>query len=58
MTVSTPCTKVCVIDPETRICRGCRRTLDEIAAWGRMSEADRLAIMAVLDRRVPVTGGV
>lgn len=51
MTVSTPCIKVCRIDPESRLCTGCWRSLDEIAAWGGMSEADRLAVMAGLPAR-------
>lgn len=55
--VSTPCIKVCVIDPATRLCRGCLRSLDEIAAWSGMSEPDRQAVMARLpDRRLLFEG--
>ncbi len=50
--VSTPCIKVCVIDPRSLLCEGCGRTLSEIAQWGRLSEAERLAIMAVLPERL------
>jgi predicted Fe-S protein YdhL (DUF1289 family) len=50
-TVSTPCIEVCVIDPASGLCEGCGRTLAEIAQWGRLSEAERLAIMAVLEER-------
>lgn len=49
---STPCIKVCVIDPASKLCEGCGRTLAEIAQWGRLSEAERLAIMAVLPERL------
>lgn len=49
---STPCIKVCVIDPASRLCEGCGRTLDEIAQWSSLSEAERLAIMAVLPERL------
>jgi len=49
--VSTPCVKLCVIDPVSGLCRGCRRTLDEIAAWGSMSERERRAVMAALPAR-------
>lgn len=49
---STPCIKVCVIDPVSKLCEGCGRTLAEIARWGRLSEAERLAIMAVLPKRL------
>ena len=51
MSIETPCTKVCTIDPRTGLCLGCRRTLDEIARWGTMHPAERAAIMATLPRR-------
>ncbi|CAH1700640.1 conserved hypothetical protein [Hyphomicrobiales bacterium] len=50
--VSTPCIKVCVIDPQSKLCEGCGRTLAEIAQWGRLSEAQRVAIMAALPERL------
>lgn len=49
---STPCIKVCVIDPVSKLCEGCGRTLAEIAQWGSLSEAERLAIMALLSERL------
>ncbi len=49
--VSTPCVKLCTIDPASGLCRGCRRTLDEIAAWASMSERERRAVMAALPAR-------
>lgn len=50
--VSTPCLRVCLLDAESGLCEGCGRTRDEIARWGSMTEADRLAIMRDLDRRM------
>ena len=50
--ISSPCTKVCVIDSATGLCSGCGRTLGEIATWGSLSEAERLAIMAALPERM------
>ena len=41
--ISTPCIGVC--DAPQGICLGCLRTLAEIAAWPRLSEAERLRIM-------------
>ncbi len=49
---SSPCTKVCVLDAVTGLCRGCGRTRDEITAWGLMSEGERRAIMAGLEGRL------
>lgn len=49
--VQSPCTNVCVIDPVTRLCRGCARTLDEIAEWGMASEARKEKILADIAQR-------
>jgi hypothetical protein len=49
--VISPCVKVCVLDAERRYCLGCARTLDEIARWGEMSDAEREEILARLPNR-------
>ena len=47
----TPCIKLCIVDGESGLCMGCYRKLGEVAAWGRFSDAEREAIMAVLPER-------
>ncbi len=49
--VATPCVKVCVIDGESGLCLGCFRTLTEVAAWERLTDAERAAVMAGLPAR-------
>jgi len=49
--IETPCIKVCVMDAASGLCAGCGRTLDEIARWGGMNEAERREIMRQLERR-------
>lgn len=49
--IESPCVKVCVVHPQARICVGCNRTIDEIAAWSRMSAETRRAIMSELPGR-------
>jgi predicted Fe-S protein YdhL (DUF1289 family) len=49
--LKSPCLKVCLMDPESDLCRGCFRTLDEIVRWSRMSDEEREQIMADLPRR-------
>lgn len=51
MTIS-PCIKVCTLDPVSGLCSGCGRTLAEIERWPRMSDAERLQVMAELDERL------
>jgi hypothetical protein len=49
--VPSPCISVCRMDSETGLCAGCYRTLDEIAAWGRMDDDARRALWHVLVER-------
>jgi uncharacterized protein len=49
---STPCVKICVLDPLSGLCIGCGRTGEEIAAWPSLSETARVEIMAGLDARL------
>jgi predicted Fe-S protein YdhL (DUF1289 family) len=52
--VASPCNNVCRMNPETGLCEGCSRTLDEIAAWSAMSAAEKRAVLAQLPaRRTP-----
>ncbi len=50
--IESPCIKICVIHPESRLCTGCLRSIDEIGAWSGMSPDARKAIMADLPSRV------
>jgi uncharacterized protein len=52
MSIQTPCTQVCTIDPVSRLCVGCGRTLDEIAQWSALTDGERARLMAELPRRV------
>jgi uncharacterized protein len=49
--IDSPCVKVCVIHPQARLCIGCKRTIEEIAAWSQMNPESRRAIMAELPAR-------
>ena len=53
--VESPCVKVCVIHPEARLCTGCYRTIDEIAAWSRMSAEERRRLHGGVARAGPVS---
>jgi uncharacterized protein len=39
------------MDADKRYCLGCKRTLDEIAHWGEMSDGERAAVVAELSGR-------
>lgn len=50
--VETPCIKVCRMLEGGSLCRGCGRTLEEIAHWTSMSPEERRAIMGGLAERL------
>jgi len=47
----SPCLGICLMDPQTRMCRGCLRTIDEIRFWYNASAADKRAILERLAAR-------
>ena len=49
--MSSPCIKVCQMDPVRGVCIGCCRTLDEIARWNGMTETEQAAVMSSLPAR-------
>lgn len=51
--IESPCTKVCQVHPETRLCLGCARSIEEIGGWSSMTPEARRAIMDELPHRQP-----
>ena len=54
--VASPCTSVCTIDQRSGLCAGCFRTLDEIAAWGRLSDDEKRGVLRELASRRDLLG--
>lgn len=49
--IESPCVKICVVHPESRLCMGCYRSLDEIRDWSKMDPDDRRQVMEGLPER-------
>jgi predicted Fe-S protein YdhL (DUF1289 family) len=49
--VASPCISVCEMDAATGLCAGCLRTLDEIATWSVLDDAEKRAVLARLPLR-------
>jgi uncharacterized protein len=47
---SSPCLNICSLDGQG-VCRGCYRSLAEIAEWTRMTAAERWAAVARAEAR-------
>jgi predicted Fe-S protein YdhL (DUF1289 family) len=49
--MASPCNDVCRIDEISGLCQGCQRTLDEIARWSAMADANKRAVLDALPER-------
>ena len=49
--VPSPCVSLCKMDPETGLCQGCLRSLDEIVAWASADDDFKRAVWAQIRRR-------
>ncbi|MBU6503322.1 MAG: DUF1289 domain-containing protein [Burkholderiales bacterium] len=52
----SPCVSVCRMSEDNRWCEGCFRTLDEIAQWSRMSDAEKRAVWVLIEQRAAGPG--
>ncbi|MAT56710.1 MAG: DUF1289 domain-containing protein [Melioribacteraceae bacterium] len=48
---TTPCIKICEMDKETQLCKGCFRTISEIAVWGMLNENQKDLIYNEIGKR-------
>lgn len=49
--IESPCNNVCRMDERLGLCEGCQRTLDEIARWSQMSDAEKRQVLVALAGR-------
>lgn len=54
----SPCTGVCTTIQDRDVCRGCGRTLGEIAAWRSMSDTEKQAAVTNAETRLRWFQGV
>ncbi len=56
--VQSPCINICRMDPESGLCIGCLRTIDEITRWATIDDSARLVILDNVERRRTETPAV
>ena len=49
--VASPCINICRMHPQSGLCEGCLRTLDEIAMWSQLGDAAKRAVWVDIDGR-------
>lgn len=50
--VPSPCVSICLMHPSGGHCEGCLRTLEEIGAWGRMSDEAKRLVWQRIEQRI------
>lgn len=53
----SPCISVCTMEIGNGLCRGCLRTLDEIAVWSTLDDNTKRAVWARIEARARAQGG-
>lgn len=54
--VPSPCVSLCRMDARTGLCEGCFRTIDEIARWSALPDAERRAVWRAIAARRAAAG--
>ena len=49
--VPSPCISVCCMEPDTGLCQGCLRTIEEITAWSRLPAVGKRAVWQAIATR-------
>jgi len=49
--VKSPCNGNCKMSKKTALCKGCKRTIDEISGWGKLSGKERKNLLLALKNR-------
>ena len=49
--VPSPCISMCKMAPDTGLCEGCMRTIDEIIGWASQPDDYKRAVWAEIRRR-------
>lgn len=50
-TLESPCIKICEMDKQTQLCKGCLRTINEIAVWGMIDACQKEMIFKEIEKR-------
>lgn len=49
--IPSPCIFVCKINPQTNLCSGCYRTVEEIRGWIKFTEPKKAKVLTAIDER-------
>ncbi len=55
--VPSPCVSICELDEQQGQCKGCYRSLQEIAVWGHLSDAEKRTVWGRIEARQLASAG-
>ncbi len=53
--IDSPCTNICLADPESGLCIGCGRTLEEITKWSIFTTSQKKQLIKALKNRKKIS---
>ncbi|PYT45832.1 MAG: hypothetical protein DMG45_00860, partial [Acidobacteria bacterium] len=51
MTIASPCIDVCKMSEDKTVCIGCYRSLSEITNWSRLTDTEKIRVIAAAQER-------
>jgi predicted Fe-S protein YdhL (DUF1289 family) len=51
MTIASPCIGICQMSGDKTVCTGCHRSLHEIAGWSRLTDTEKIRVVAAARAR-------
>jgi predicted Fe-S protein YdhL (DUF1289 family) len=55
MGVPSPCISICAMDEVTGFCKGCYRTIEEVASWLYYTDEQKTQVLENLRQRKPAS---
>ena len=49
--IKSPCVEKCEMNPQTNLCEGCLRTIDEIVNWSNYTNNQKNKILKLIEKR-------
>lgn len=52
--IKSPCVEKCQVNPDTNLCKGCLRTIEEIEGWSNFTDNQKIHVLKLIKKRKDV----
>ena len=49
--IKSPCVEKCEMNPQTKLCEGCLRNIDEITNWSNFTDNQKNYVLKLIEKR-------